>query len=148
MGIGGESMMSMPPGMPPGMMPPAPPMPYGGPQAPLPFPPQPNGMPTSGGPPPIDAQGTNPRDMSSALLNKGGQSPFMTDEKGGVPAWLEGFLKSPFAKWKGESQQAMQPSTTTPAFQPPMQMGQTHQQPQAQMGMPPMWAMSHNAPTG
>ena len=134
-------MMNMP-GMPPGM-PPPPPMPQ------IPFPPQPMGGPPMSGPQPVDSQGTNPRDMASALMNKpGGGSPFVTDDEGGVPAWLKGFLQSPFAKWKGESQQAMEPSgTSSAAFQPPSQMGQTHQAPSSQMQMAPAWAQSHNMPT-
>lgn len=103
-----------------------------------------------GGPAPMDAQGTNPRDISSALINKAGESPFGGDgekEEGGVPLWLKGFLQSPYAKWKGESQQAMSAPSPAPAFQPPMQMGQTHQQPVADMNMPPAWAQMSNHPT-
>lgn len=95
---------------------------------------------------PMPGQGTNPRDVSSSLINK--PAPFGGEvEKEGVPLWLKGFLQSPYAKWKGESEQAMTAPSPAPAFQPPMQMGQTHQQSASQMTPAPAWAQMSNLPS-
>lgn len=120
---------------------------YNGPMAQMaPAPPMPYADPQMQQPAAQDAQGTNPRDVSSALINK--PAPFGGEvEKEGVPLWLKGFLQSPYAKWKGESEQAMTAPSPAPAFQPPMQMGQTHQQSASQMTPAPAWAQMSNLPS-
>lgn len=103
--------------------------------SPLPFPP--------GAPAAVDQQGTRPRDMSSALLNKDFAQSLMSASQEAIPAWLKGFLQSPYAKWKSEGQAFEPQALGTQAFQPPMQMGQTHQMTDESLNMAPAWAMSH-----